>query len=84
MLLAQLGGKYTCRTRCAPGCIYWHFFGVFIGNFKSENYETCKCRSILTKRVKVQHEKKAVSNSKGMQNVVFEQTTTKVIGLFIP
>ena len=31
----------------------------------------------------MQYEKKAVSNLKGMQNVAFEQTTTKVIGLFV-
>ena len=46
----------------------------------SKNYEQCKHRYnyvILTKRVKVQQEKKPASNSKCMQSVVFEQTFTK-------
>ena len=39
---------------------------------------------ILTKRVKAQHEKKPVSNLKCMQSVVFEQTSTKFIEIFVP
>ena len=35
--------------------------------------------AILTKRFKMQHEKKPVSNLKRMQNVGFEQTSTKFI-----
>ena len=40
--------------------------------------------AILTKRVKLQHEKKAVSNLLSMQSVVFEQTFMKYIEIFIP
>ena len=38
---------------------------------------------ILTKRVKLQHEKKPVSNFKSMQFVGFEQTSTKFIEIFV-
>ena len=39
--------------------------------------------TMLTKRVKVQDEKKSVSNLKSMQIVGFEQTPTKFIEIFI-
>ena len=39
--------------------------------------------AILTKRVKLQHEKKPVSNLKSMQRVDFEQTFTKFIEIFV-
>ena len=39
--------------------------------------------TMLTKRVKVQDEKKPVSNLKSMQIVGFEQTTTKFIEIFV-
>ena len=39
---------------------------------------------ILTKRVRAQHEKKPVSNLKCVQSVVFEQTSTKFIDIFVP
>ena len=39
--------------------------------------------TMLTKRVKVQDEKKPVSNLKSMQIVGFEQTPTKFIEIFI-
>ena len=38
---------------------------------------------MLTKRINVEHEKKPVSNFKNMENVVFEQTSTKVIEVFV-
>ena len=40
--------------------------------------------AILTKQVKVQHEKKPVSNLKSMEIVGFEQTSTKFIQIFVP
>ena len=40
--------------------------------------------AILTKRVKVQYEKKLVSNLKGMQSVVFDKISTKWIEIFVP
>ena len=33
--------------------------------------------AILTKRIKLQHEKKPISNLKSMQSVGFQQTSTK-------
>ena len=39
---------------------------------------------ILTKRVKLQHEKKPVSNLKSIESVDFEQTFTKFIDIFVP
>ena len=39
--------------------------------------------AIITKRDKVQHEKKPVSNLKSMLIVRFEQTSTKFIDIFI-
>ena len=39
--------------------------------------------TILTKRVKVQHEKKPVSNLKSVRIVGFEQTPTKFIEIFV-
>ena len=39
--------------------------------------------TMLTKRVKVQDEKKPVSNLKSMQIVGFEQTPTKFIEIFV-
>ena len=45
--------------------------------------EICKHRSILTKRVEVQHEKKPLSNLKSMLNVVFEQTTMNITEIFV-
>ena len=45
---------------------------------KGKNY------AILTKYVKVQHEKKPVSNLKSMEIVGFEQTSTKFIKIFVP
>ena len=38
---------------------------------------------ILTKQIKLQLEKKLVSNLKSMQNVGFEQTFTKFIEIFV-
>ena len=38
---------------------------------------------ILTKRIKLQLEKKLVSNLKNMQNIGFEQTLTKFIEIFV-
>ena len=38
----------------------------------------------LTKRVKLQHEKKHVSNLKSMQSAGFQQTFIKFIGIFVP
>ena len=40
--------------------------------------------AILTKQVKVQHEKQPVSNLKSMEIVGFEQTSTKFIQIFVP
>ena len=40
--------------------------------------------AILTKGVKLQHEKKPVSNLLSMQSVGFEQTFMKFIKIFIP
>ena len=40
--------------------------------------------AILTKRVKVQHEQKPLSNLKSMQMIGFEQTSTKYIEIFVP
>ena len=40
--------------------------------------------AILTKLVKLQHEKKPVSNYKSMQSVGFEQTFAKFIENFVP
>ena len=40
--------------------------------------------TILTKRVKVQLEKKPVSNLKRMQILGFEQTSTKFVEIFVP
>ena len=40
--------------------------------------------AILTKRVKVQLEKKPVSNLKSMQTAGFQQTSTKFIEIFVP
>ena len=40
--------------------------------------------AILTKQVKVQHEKKPVLNLKSMQIVGFEQTYTKFVEAFFP
>ena len=45
---------------------------------KGKNY------AISTKYVKVQHEKKPVSNLKSMEIVGFEQTSTKFIEIFVP
>ena len=39
---------------------------------------------ILTKQVKVQHEKKPVSDLKSMQILRFEQISTKFIEIFFP
>ena len=39
--------------------------------------------AILTKKVKVQHKKKPVSNLKSMQIVGFEQTSVKFIEIFV-
>ena len=38
---------------------------------------------ILTKRVKLQHEKKPVLNLKSIESVGFEQTLTKFIEIFV-
>ena len=38
---------------------------------------------ILTKRIKLQLEKKLLSNFKSMQNVGFEQTFTKFVEIFV-
>ena len=38
---------------------------------------------ILTKRVKLQHEKKPVLNLKSIESVGFEQTFTKFIEIFV-
>ena len=40
--------------------------------------------AILTKRVKVQYEKKPVLNLKCMQSVVFDKISTKWIEIFVP
>ena len=40
--------------------------------------------TMLTKQVKLQHEKKHVSNLKYIQSVGFEQTFTKFSEIFIP
>ena len=40
--------------------------------------------AILTMRVKVQYEKKPVSNLRSIQSVVFEQTCTNFIEIFVP
>ena len=40
--------------------------------------------AMLTKQVKLQHEKKHVSNLKYIQSVGFEQTFTKFSEIFIP
>ena len=40
--------------------------------------------AILTKWVKLQHEKKPVSNLLSMQSVGFEQTFIKFIEIFVP
>ena len=39
---------------------------------------------ILTKWVKLKHEKKPVSNLKSIESVRFEQTYTKFIEIFVP
>ena len=39
---------------------------------------------IFTKQVKVQHEKKPVSNLRSIQIAGFEETSTKFIGIFVP
>ena len=58
--------------------------------FTSRDYEITKHASrgtnhaILTKWVKVQHEKKLVLNLKSMQIVGFEKTFTKFIEIFVP
>ena len=39
--------------------------------------------AILTKRIKLQHEKKPVSSLKSIQRGGFEQTFTKVIEIFV-
>ena len=39
---------------------------------------------ILTKRVKLQHEKKLVSNLLSMQSVGFEQTFIKFVEIVVP
>ena len=38
---------------------------------------------ILTKRIKLQHDKNLASYLKSMQNVGFEQTSTKFIQIFV-
>ena len=40
--------------------------------------------AILTKWVKLQHEKKPVSNLLSMQSVGLEQTFTKFLAIFLP
>ena len=45
-----------------------------------KNCNICKRKSILFKRVEVKHEKKPLSNLKSIQNLVFEQITTKCEG----
>ena len=40
--------------------------------------------TILTKRVKLQHEKKPVSNLLSMQSVGFEETFMKFIEILVP
>ena len=40
--------------------------------------------AILTSQVKLQHEKKPVSNLKSVQSVGFEQTYTEFIEIFVP
>ena len=40
--------------------------------------------AILTKQVKLRHEKKPVSNLISMQSVGFEQTYMKFIEIFVP
>ena len=45
---------------------------------------TRKNYTILTKVVKVQHEKKPVWNLKSMQIVGFEQASRKFIEIFVP
>ena len=40
--------------------------------------------NVLTKRIKIQHEKKPLSNLKRMQSVGFEQTSTEFIEIFVP
>ena len=40
--------------------------------------------TILTKRVKLQHEKKPLSNLLSIQSVGFEQTFMKFIEIFVP
>ena len=46
--------------------------------------KTSKNYAILTKRVKVQHKKKPVSNLKSKQSVGFEQASTKFTEIFVP
>ena len=40
--------------------------------------------AILTKQANLQHEKKPVSNLKSMQSVGLQQTSTKIIEIFVP
>ena len=44
---------------------------------------TCANYVILTKQIKLQHEKNPASYSKSMQNVGFEQTFMKFIVIFV-
>ena len=44
---------------------------------------TCASYGILTKRIKLQHEKNPASYLKSMQNVGFEQTSTKFTEIFV-
>ena len=53
----------------------------------SKNYKTCKHRYKLchiNQTVKVQLEKKPVSNLKSIRTVGFEQTSAKFIDIFVP
>ena len=49
-----------------------------------EHARTDSYYPILTKRVKLKHENKPVSNLKGIESVSFEQTYTKFTEIFVP
>ena len=47
------------------------------------NYRTSANYVILTKRIKLQHEKNPATYLKSMQNVGFEKISTKFIGIYV-
>ena len=69
--------RQTCRL--VAGWVYQQHRQVKI----IEDGRTDVNYAILTKQVKLQHEKKPVSNLKSMQSVGFGQTFTKFIEIFV-